>query len=337
MEHSSKKTNRKVHKTSMANFKETTDENGFKSVVAFIDGNILGADQNNKHYDEIISRLWSDDLDGVVERFSPEHAVAVAFAQLSADVKIEDGIVYFRGEAVNKNLGTHLIRLWEAGESYKPVVKFLERLYNNPQPESREMLWDFISSRHLTLCDNGLVLAYKGVNEDFSSSRTGEGDIVDGSPVDKIYNKQGVTVEKARELVEFDPNQTCSRGLHVATWDFARSFGQKVVEVIFDPKDVVSVTSDANGEKVRVCKYKVIKEVTKPREDFVVEVDRVDSGSNNPTLSESKVFEITLDSNRFGVVTPNDVRKTLGIKIDTTKNHLSQKRDKSGRFIKKGD
>lgn len=317
MEHSSKKTNRKVHKTSMANFKETTDENGFKSVVAFIDGNILGADQNNKHYDEIISRLWSDDLDGVVELFSPEHAVAVAFAQLSADVKIEDGIVYFRGEAVNKNLGTHLIRLWEAGESYKPVVKFLERLYNNPQPESREMLWDWISTRNLTICKSGHVIGYKGVRDDYSSSRKGEGDLVNGEPVDLVINAPGNVVEKARDGVEFNPEVECGRGLHIGDFSYAKDWaGQfadgKIMEVLFDPRDVVSISRDAQGRKIRSCRYKVLREVKQENPNLVVESDE----------------------NVFGVMSPNDLRKAIDLKADTTKNHLSQKRDRFGRFVK---
>lgn len=339
----------------MASFKETTDDNGFRSVVVYLNGNLLGADQNNYHYDEIIRRLGSHETDGLEDLFSPENAIREQFKQLSADVRVENGVVYYRDELVNSNLSHHLIKLWKAKEDFKPVLKFLERLYQNPQPESRDMLWDWIRDRNLILCKNGMVIGWKGVSADFSSTRTGVGDLVNGEPVSKVFNNPGNVVEKPRSQVTFDPSLTCAQGLHIGTYSFARDFIGflgKVVEVLFSPADVVSVTSDAEGQKIRVCKYKVLREVTEERKDLVDHEDyKFDGGvvtNGDPKRQATAVIEAleaykkkgSSKSVSWGVLTKDDIRlggSPSGDPIkDTTKNHLTQKRGPDGRFLKKG-
>lgn len=327
----------------MASFKETRDENGFRSVVVYLNGNLLGADQHNKYYDEIIHRLGVHDTDGLEDLFSPENAIKEQFKQLSADVRIEYGTVFYRDEPVNSNLSFHLIRLWEAGEDFKPVLKFLERLYQNPQPESREMLWDWIQDRNLILCNNGMVIGWKGVESDFASTRTGFGDLVNGEPVDTIYNKPGNVVEKPRSEVTFDPSRTCAQGLHVGTYAFASGFVSslgRVVEVLFSPADVVSVTSDAEGQKIRVCKYKVLREVTEERKDLVDHQDyKFDGGLvvGDPERQAEKVLEVLEEYKNSRTMNIKGGQMTITPIKDTTKNHLTQKRGPDGRFLKKGN
>jgi hypothetical protein len=67
-------------------------------------------------------------------------------------------------------------------------------------------------------------------------------------------------------MVDEDPNNTCSYGLHVANWDYAyNNYGGKsdiMLEVEVDPADVVAIPVDYNQSKMRVCKYKVINVVS---------------------------------------------------------------------------
>jgi len=71
-----------------------------------------------------------------------------------------------------------------------------------------------------------------------------------------VTQKVGDVVTMPRSEVTHDPNKACERGLHVATRGYAKSYGT-VMEVHFNPRDIVSVPRADRGEKVRVCRYKV--------------------------------------------------------------------------------
>ena len=70
-----------------------------------------------------------------------------------------------------------------------------------------------------------------------------------------------------RNEVEDNPEKTCSAGLHVCSYDYLDNYSSsecdldRVVICEVDPQDVVSIPSDYNNAKMRVCKYKVIDEI----------------------------------------------------------------------------
>ena len=97
------------------------------------------------------------------------------------------------------------------------------------------------------------MVGYKTVREDFKDKYSGT---VDNSP--------GKVVEKDRRDVDDDFRVACSTGLHVGGHKYVSSFGSgddKFLEVEFSPADVVSVP--CNEDKIRVCRYKVLREIPK--------------------------------------------------------------------------
>lgn len=252
----------------MSNFQIIKDEYGNRTATLFLNGDILQADEHNGNFDIIVERLIANDLDGIEDLFSIEKSVARAFATLSSDVKIEDGVVFYRERRVNQVLSEHLVRLWEAGEGYAPVVRFLEKLYQNPNEDSVERLWHWISTRHLTLSESGNIIGYKGLRADFRSIHAGKDDIRNGEPVNgHVLNKPGDVIEKDRTKVVFDVNIGCAEGLHVGDYSYASSFGNVVVQVEVNPADVVSVPND-DERKMRVCRYRVLEEVEREADNF---------------------------------------------------------------------
>jgi hypothetical protein len=76
----------------------------------------------------------------------------------------------------------------------------------------------------------------------------------------KIKINELVTMDRA--LCDADPNQDCSKGLHVASYSYMRSsFGNTTIAVLVNPADVVAVPYDYNFAKMRVCEYKVLNEI----------------------------------------------------------------------------
>jgi hypothetical protein len=55
----------------------------------------------------------------------------------------------------------------------------------------------------------------------------------------------------------------CHTGLHAGTWDYATTFsGDTLLLVKVNPRDVVSVPTDCNWQKIRTCRYTVVDVVT---------------------------------------------------------------------------
>jgi hypothetical protein len=68
-----------------------------------------------------------------------------------------------------------------------------------------------------------------------------------------------------RAKVDDDRARGCSDGLHAGALNYVAGYGSlengdKIVIVKINPKDVVSVPSDCNCEKLRTCQYEVVGE-----------------------------------------------------------------------------
>jgi hypothetical protein len=250
-------------------------EDGRQTVSAYTSRGVLVADQEHVSYAQIVGALLAgaSDSDRLYRLFRPAEGVIEALNGLNSPVRYENGQVLYDGVEVNNDLTRQIARLIAAGdESAFSLVSFLERVELNPSPSSRLHLFHWLKDRDFTITPSGHFLAYKYVQEDFGSCHSGSA-IVDGVPVEgHIPNKPGSVVEMERG--EVDPNRqaTCSYGLHVATWYYAASYGSTIVLVLVDPADVVSVPNDYEDQKMRVCKYQVLKQVTEPVKDPLVAV-----------------------------------------------------------------
>lgn len=169
--------------------------------------------------------------------------------------KIEHNLVYIDGEALPSLLSERLIKMAEEDADYAPLVKFWERLRNNPSSSSVAELYDLLSRNHHALIADGehigCFLAYKYVTEDYKDihSRT-------------FDNSVGKTVSIERRKVDDNRRNECSYGLHVGSWEYVKQWAHScpIIDVIVDPADVVSVPLDENAQKCRTCKYIVLRD-----------------------------------------------------------------------------
>ncbi|HSE45866.1 MAG TPA: hypothetical protein VLA89_11135 [Gemmatimonadales bacterium] len=230
---------------------------------------------------------FQDILDGAREQSDPSdlrdladlsEAVATKFDSLSERVAVAGGRVYFDGDEVEGSIVDQIVRfLDDEVEDWRPLVAFLEKVQQNPNEHSREQLYDWLKAHDFTITQEGDIVGYKGVQggtEDgfeYASCSSGTA-IVDGEVQDGQINQNlGSTVQMPRSQVQHDPRNSCSTGLHVGTFSYARSWARKArIAVLVNPRDVVSVPTDGGGEKVRVSRYTVLREVTEPITDPVL-------------------------------------------------------------------
>lgn len=174
-------------------------------------------------------------------------------------LKCEDGTSW----EVPKDLNNFILDCLKNGNAFQYLVTFSNKLRKNPSKNSVDQLFTFLVRNKFVLTQNGNFIAYKRVRKDFLDIYTGTMD-----------NSVGKVVEMDRGSVNSNPEQTCSYGLHVANYYYASSCYSKAPDDILllvevNPADVVSVPTDYNFSKMRVCRYKVLKVCS---EEFVEQV-----------------------------------------------------------------
>ncbi len=277
-------------------------------VVVLSDRSVLVASDTHPNYRKII-RLLTDDVnedgntvyeDDVESRlrdlFDATIAVGEKLEKVSERVAVHGGHVYFDGSAVNDVLTEQIVRFQKTGQDFQHLVNFWEKIATNPNEHSREHLYRWLVAQgQFTITPDGNLIAYKGLDKDGFSIHSGPGNIVDGVRVDgKVPNKIGSTIEMDRSRVMHDPSQGCSVGLHAGTWSFASAFGSGLcAEVSINPRDVVSVPTDSGDQKMRVCRYTVLKYVGEARPEPVYGEDWDDDDGywDDEDWSDDEVFE----------------------------------------------
>jgi hypothetical protein len=202
---------------------------------------------------------------------TPFLSVTASIAALDDDrVVVTDNQVTFKGEVIHNYLTGTILRYQREDRDTTNLIRFMERLAENPSRHSRDQLFKWTEAQNLVIDEDGYIVAYKGVNSQTQTGDDGEdltvlvsvnagGAIVDGVWVDgHVPNQPGSVIEMDRSQVQDDPSVACSTGLHVGSYQYARRFASVLLEVRVDPKDVVSVPNDSSGQKMRCCRYEVI-------------------------------------------------------------------------------
>lgn len=279
------------------------------------------------------------------ELIDVEAAIARRFDKLSDRVSVHSGRVFLDGDEVTGPLLDQILKQFESGEDFKPLVNFYERLLTNPLGHAKEALYPWMQANPVSITPEGLVIAYKVMTK-HTDDETGEiystptrndgGGVVDGvefEPGEWLRQVPGSRVEMSRSIVLHEPSAACGEGLHVGNWAYKSWFyshGDVTLEVHFDPRDVVNVPNSDN--KLRVCRYDVVGEITEPYTDSVVYPDGPDEDFEPDTgwLGDDKINSgPTADD--LGIAF-DIVRDTLGRFGQGNPGRPNSQRGSNGRF-----
>jgi hypothetical protein len=166
------------------------------------------------------------------------------------DFVIDRGIVKLDGKAFNEAVSKKVITMMGAGHDADPLIKFLRKTRENPSYVAQEELLLFCQANDFLIHEDGDIIAFKGIRKNWFDMHSG-----------KFDNHVGNTVEMKRTDVDARRNVTCSHGLHFGALEYATNFGEKVVVVKVNPKDVVSIPEDYANQKGRCCRYVVLSEL----------------------------------------------------------------------------
>jgi len=216
------------------------------SVVVSFSGKTFTIAKSDGRFKEVVKAIKNNRLDKIPEIVDVRNNLK----KKGFDVD-DSGVLGFKDEAMPRQLSDRISEMLSQGLPTDIFVRFWDNLKMNPSEQARQMLYNFLQHNGHPLTSDGCFIAYRKVTQDFKDPHTKSFD-----------NRLGSTVEIPREEVDENPNNTCSTGLHVAAFDYAKDFyaGGRLVEVKVNPRDVVSVPIDYNGTKMRVCRFQVIRE-----------------------------------------------------------------------------
>lgn len=240
------------------------------SITVFVDNRPYTVTKDAPNFNALKNAVLRSDEAAVRDSLSTKKVIQKAVSK-SGSLRIENDKIFYgerqlAGAAVDKLLALIKDGLSDA----TPFLKFLEKLYKNPSNRSVEQLYTFLNYAHLAITPDGNVLAYKGVSDDLYSVMGNEKTPVIQAPHVRnghILNTVGSVIEIARNSVDDNPEHFCSHGLHCGSYDYASGWGSRLLVVEFSPEDAVSVPTDCNCQKLRVCKYKVVSEITESKGD----------------------------------------------------------------------
>ncbi len=255
-----------------------TQQGDVTVLTVFVNGQLLTAtNQTHPNIGDMVMKAMNDD-DSIVDDFTQEKVVEEKFRALSERVSVRGGNLYLDGDLMDGALAEQIIRFLEAGiDDWEPLVLFMEKLQQNPSEHSRKQLFRWLAHHKFTISAKGDIVAYKGVDSDMRSTNSGYG-IVDGKEYQnsRLPNEIGSVIEMPRSMVDDDPDSACSTGLHIANWRYASGWSGSVkLEIHVNPRDVVSVPTDSNSEKVRACRYTVAGIVTEPYQGPLLEAEPI--------------------------------------------------------------
>lgn len=259
--------------------------------------NSIAVSYDNKHY--MVTRsaeparyanlrqaILDKDADAFIDALVPKiRVIRYSNEYFEIDDKNEMYMLDDLSTPIPKVIAVRLKEFADEKLPIEPLVYFWKKLRKNPSTNSKNMLYEFLEKNHHPITADGNFLAYKKVYRD------GSGKLLDDY-TKKIDNSVGKIVSMPRDQVVEDRNQTCSRGLHVAAWNYATTYsGNVMVEVIVDPTDVVSVPRDYDQQKMRVCRYKVASIITEGGKAHAdnLKTDRNESGMKHKTDVKSAV------------------------------------------------
>ena len=261
--------------------------NGQGTISLMIDGVMKPVDTAHKYYEEIKEALkaqkWDIIPDLVNIKVKVEAAIA-ASATAYGTVTIENGEVQYNGKVVHNSLTHRIVGMAKDGFDIGHMVKFLECLMENPSFRAVNELYDFLEVGGIPITEKGTFLGYKKIKDNWTDIHSGKND-----------NSIGAVVTMPRNEVDENSANTCSAGLHICSYDYLSQFSScgndRVVICEINPRDVVSIPTDYNNTKMRVCKYSVVGEVEDYRKKdtlkntSMVYTEDVASGATEGTVS----------------------------------------------------
>ena len=241
--------------------------NGTITVILDNGAQILTARNDHPKWNEILEAYKAGNENRLTSLISMK-AVVETFS--NGELSVNGTGVMFKGRPLHGVDANRVLAFLRDGLPYQPIANYMLKKMENSSSRAINEMYAFLEHGNMALTPSGNFIAYKGVQDDFYSVRGNKDTIVIQGTVNsegQVLNSIGATIEVQRNCVDDNFNNACGQGLHAGSLRYATGWSHNVILVEIDPRDVVSIPSDSNCQKLRCCKYKVIGKYVGPLPD----------------------------------------------------------------------
>ena len=261
------------------------------AINVVIDGESYVVDNSHPNYLQIKDAFVNKDAETFLDFYDVNQGMTKYVGSIhegttEGSVTFQNGEMSYGDTKLDNVVVERTVDLMREGFPFRHMMCFLDNLMSNPSKRSVDQLYSFLEHRSLPITEDGCFLAYKTVRSNYFDKYTGT-----------IDNSIGNVVEVLRNTVDDNPDAHCSSGLHVGTLGYAgpggwyNSQGDNVVIVKINPRDAVSVPSDHEFSKLRVCKYEVMSDYKKDLNNAVYDTSDEDFSDNDYFFEDEDRFE----------------------------------------------
>lgn len=269
-----------------------------KCITMYYKGESITVKPDNDSFENLKQWVSNNDQKSIIDFIEKMPSTAIK-EYLLGDVQIKNNQLLYKGSVIDNTLVTRVIDMFKNNLPIDPLVRFLNKLYQNPSNTAIVELYEFLDYGDLPITEEGDFIAYKRVRKNYNDIYT-----------NTISNKIGNEVSMPRNQVNDDRNITCSYGLHICSQSYLDFYGAyckdsyRSIIVKVNPRDVVCIPKDYDNTKLRCCAYEVIGELdnSKPdlKENLVFVVNgNTHNGRYRCYISNSNVFSPNVDIPQF--------------------------------------
>ncbi len=234
---------------------------GVDGISCVVDGEMYLVSSDHPKYVGIQKAIDNGDESDFLKLYSQkQHLEDILSSSYVAghNIEIKNGMVYYNEEPLHMSLTRRILDLHSQRSPINHLIMFLHNLMENSSYSSKEQLYTYAEKNHMPITEDGYLLAYKYVTDDYKSCHVSP----DGTHMDHSI---GAIPSMPRNEVDDDPANHCSSGLHAGSFQFVHpdTRASKVMIIKINPRDVVSVPNDHSCQKIRACEYEVIGEYKK--------------------------------------------------------------------------
>lgn len=251
-------------------------------ITLFVDGQHYAVSQDHINYGKIRTKLTAKDFDGLVELLDVRASVR-QFLSTDPEFALVNDLIQFQDRAFSGAVTDKVLSLIEAGNDTNALFNFLRLVRKNPSAVAQDELLLFCVANNFMIDENGHIVAYKSVNENYTAihdSKTFYKPAAfmtlternkfnflpdDESGVTTVVEDGKTVVEMERNAVDDRRENTCSFGLHFASYEYASTWagqdGKRLLVVAVSPADVVSIPNDYSNQKGRASKLTILSEL----------------------------------------------------------------------------
>ena len=221
-------------------------------IVAMLGGKHYTVSSDHPNYNRIKDALVSKQYDLLTDLFDVRASVKRWLSHDRAFTLTND-LVALNGVPFGNAVSEKVLNMIEAGHDAEPLFSFLRKVRQNPSNIAQNELLLFCVANGFMIHTDGDIIAYKSVREDYTDIHSG-----------KFMNTVGTVNLMSRGAVDDVRSNTCSRGLHFASFEYASTWAgsqaRHLMVMKINPMDVVSIPEDYDNQKGRCCRYEVIAE-----------------------------------------------------------------------------